>query len=132
MAGEKIVYRTPAQVFDLWTKALRSGKYRQADRALRKGSFGFDGDLEYSHCCLGVLCDLARKDGGPTWLGANTFMGEDTILPTPIQKYLGIDTGTIGDLMDLNDSGNSFKFIASYIDKVVKPDAMKRLAKRKK
>lgn len=38
-----------------WVAALRSGNYQQGHRALRTGSNHF--------CCLGVLCDLAAKDG---------------------------------------------------------------------
>ena len=37
-----------------WTAALRSGEYPQAEGRLR-ATEGF--------CCLGVLCDLAVKDG---------------------------------------------------------------------
>jgi hypothetical protein len=32
-----------------WTKALRSGKYKQTEGALQDS---------YGHCCLGVACDL--------------------------------------------------------------------------
>ena len=43
----------------LWLTALRSGEYRQGHDVLRaNGKF----------CCLGVLCDLYRKEsGGPRW-----------------------------------------------------------------
>jgi hypothetical protein len=38
----------------LWTKALRSGKYKQGKHTLR--------NHDNSFCCLGVLCDLYNKE----------------------------------------------------------------------
>lgn len=38
----------------LWTKALRSGKYKQGKFNLRNHNNSF--------CCLGVLCDLYNKE----------------------------------------------------------------------
>ena len=54
-----IVYRTPKEVLELWVKALESGEYKQGHQLLNK-------DNEF--CCLGVLCDLAAKDGGQQWV----------------------------------------------------------------
>lgn len=42
------------EVKQAWVKALRSGKYRQGRGQLR-------GPADY-YCCLGVLCDLYRKE----------------------------------------------------------------------
>lgn len=41
-----------------WVEALRSGEYQQTNGKLRDDK-GF--------CCLGVLCDLAVKEGIGTW-----------------------------------------------------------------
>lgn len=42
------------EVMKKWIAALRSGEYKQTDSVLsRKGRY----------CCLGVLCELAVKDG---------------------------------------------------------------------
>lgn len=38
-----------------WVEALRSGEYKQGKGALR--------DQDDNFCCLGVLCDLASKEG---------------------------------------------------------------------
>jgi len=43
-------------VKEQWIEALRSGKYRQGKHVLR--------DKEDKFCCLGVLCDLYRKETG--------------------------------------------------------------------
>tara|TARA_R110000824_G_scaffold210851_1_gene396704 strand:+ start:183 stop:572 length:390 start_codon:yes stop_codon:yes gene_type:complete len=37
-----------------WVDALRSGVYKQGRRSLCK---------DEGHCCLGVLCEIAMKDG---------------------------------------------------------------------
>lgn len=42
-----------------WLEALRSGEYKQGKRTLRR----IEADGGYSYCCLGVLCDLAVKEG---------------------------------------------------------------------
>lgn len=46
------------EIADLWVAALRSGKYKQGQKALRPTNDTF--------CCLGVLCDIAPKEVG-TW-----------------------------------------------------------------
>ena len=43
---------------DKWVSALLSGEYKQAKNTLNNGE-GF--------CCLGVLCDLAAKEGIGEW-----------------------------------------------------------------
>lgn len=42
------------KVKSLWTAALRSGEYQQAKGYLR---------TDDGYCCLGVLCDIAVKNG---------------------------------------------------------------------
>lgn len=44
---------------DRWVAALRSGEYEQGVGALSY----VDTDEKRKWCCLGVLCDLAQKDG---------------------------------------------------------------------
>ena len=41
------------EIATLWTQALLSGDYSQAQKQLRKDD---------SFCCLGVLCDLFKKE----------------------------------------------------------------------
>lgn len=47
-----------AEVKTQWVEALRSGQYKQGQEQLHKASP--EGDR---FCCLGVLCDLAKKAG---------------------------------------------------------------------
>jgi hypothetical protein len=42
------------EIADKWIEALRSGEYEQGIASLQSGG---------RFCCLGVLCDLAIKEG---------------------------------------------------------------------
>lgn len=61
------------RVKKLWIKALRSGKYKQGRGHLKSNEEG----VSY-YCCLGVLCELALKDGVLT-----DYEGNDSY-PSPV------------------------------------------------
>lgn len=69
-----------------WVAALRSGKYQQGLGYLsRNGCF----------CCLGVLCDLAAKDGVCKWdaskIAGRLFIDEsDVALPQVVREWAGV------------------------------------------
>jgi hypothetical protein len=103
-----------------WLRALESGEYKQARRALQKNG-GF--------CCLGVACDLFAKK-----VKAYIHTYEDgsvdyVDLPPAVRDHLGMRTtngmygfadtdGPVLDLMHLNDAKRwSFKQIAAFIRK---------------
>ncbi len=110
---KKIVQRTPRQVYELWIKALRSGEYKQGKKKLKAGD---------RFCCVGVLCDLAAKDGGPQWVRSR-FLGCDGTLPTDVTKLLGLGAYT-GRLYSMNDDqGFTFAQIADYIETSLLPRA---------
>jgi len=107
-----------------WVKALRSGKYKQIRGALNNGK-GF--------CCLGVLCDISKKDLGIKWVKGYEDKMEigkrhkDTdYLPKSVRRWAGIKTRecsfydeaseTECDLSLLNDNYRSFKYIAKVIE----------------
>lgn len=47
------------EVKQAWLQALRSGEYKQGNGNLHKGD---------AFCCLGVLCDIAAKQGIGKWM----------------------------------------------------------------
>jgi len=51
-----------------WLAALRSGNYKQGESFLRWND---------TYCCLGVLCDVARKHWEPVELSADTVYAPD-------------------------------------------------------
>jgi hypothetical protein len=80
-----------ARIKQLWLDALRSGNYSQWQGRLRNGD---------SFCCLGVLCDLHRKEtGAGRWtsvadersyeLPDNSSIAE-FYLPTEVAIWAGI------------------------------------------
>jgi hypothetical protein len=114
----KTVRRTPAQVIKLWVKALRSGEYEQTTGVLKDKA---------GYCCLGVLCELAAKDGGPKFKsderGHMFYAGELLNPPRTMSKFLGI-TRHLSVLVCMNDNEDkNFDEIADYIEKNVKAPA---------
>ncbi len=115
------------EVKEKWIAALRSGKYEQGQTKLRT--------LEDTYCCLGVLCDLAIKEGViEDWkldsvaaLNASNVWhadGAHEYLPVSVQKWAGInsenpvldDEESSFTLADENDNGASFHTISNLIE----------------
>jgi hypothetical protein len=101
-----------------WTAALRSGKYKQGQQALKQGD---------KFCCLGVLCDISEQG---EWIidsfeDKDKYIHETNYLPSIVQIWAGFthynETGEfIGEqiiLSELNDRGKTFEEIADVIDK---------------
>lgn len=115
------------RVKKLWLKELRSGEWKQGQGALMN-----DAD---EACCLGVLCDIAIREGvvKPWKLNVTSFWNKRQwevdkafeTLPPKVQHWAGltsdnpvIDTGTMNEnLAAINDGGASFKRIADLIEK---------------
>lgn len=113
-----------------WVAALRSGEYKQGKGVLSDGK---------EFCCLGVLCDLAVKEGGVLTIGVDTSMpdeldetsviydGYQFDLPPSVMGWAGLDASNPkiqapGDegkayISDVNDGGTSFEEIADLIEK---------------
>lgn len=103
-----------------WVEALRSGEYKQCTGRLRR---------EDGYCCLGVLCDLYKKDHQDSnWEGNYFFLfhGEHTdtamsYLPEKVIKWAGLSSENPqydgdGTLSGLNDEGATFDEIADVIE----------------
>ena len=104
----------------LWVDALRSGDYAQGTGVLRNA-------YTDRWCCLGVACDVARKNGLDLPVSVNEmtqhngYDGEYSYLPQKVMDWLGIDARNprLGAHMatDLNDNlGASFYLIADAIE----------------
>lgn len=116
-----------ADVRDKWVEALRSGEYKQGVANLKyAGSDGVE-----SYCCLGVLCELARRAGVKVEVsksvhGTWCFDGYSMGLPYSVMDWAGMKQVTgLGDLGDgaanlasLNDIlKRSFPDIADEIER---------------
>lgn len=119
-----------------WVSALKSGKYHQTT----------DGQLchvrgnQTFHCCLGVACRVAAKNGFDiktmrsgdvpydgdkhiNELGADDAVsfeykgyGSDITLPRTLLHDIGLTQEEESDLIKMNDEGQSFKSIARWIE----------------
>lgn len=102
-----------------WINALRSGKYKKTTGALKR--------TDGSYCALGVLCDLYKRDGKP--LGEKTSKnpedefydavrigGEVQMPPKKVLNWAGLGQIQAEDIASLNDFGDSFKRIATFIE----------------
>lgn len=110
------------EIADIWTKALRSGEYGQCRGNLSDGK---------NFCCLGVLCDIAVKNGVDVlitteeWDNHIQYDGEAICPPNSVLEWAGFMKNNNGarydeytTLWELNDClGKSFAEIADVIDK---------------
>lgn len=116
------------EVKEAWIQALRSGDYVQGQYHLRQQVPGDDQE-EDRYCCLGVLCDLALKEGvlkpqdvfiSAHFTGSYVYGGTTSFPPPKVRQWAGIAPGNddIGKLSDMNDSYmKSFDDISDYIER---------------
>ena len=110
------------EIADKWAAALRSGDYKQ-----HRG--GLANEKRAKHCCLGVLCEVAIKDGMEMQVGPcrdkarGTYYDEAAgSLPVLVQEWAGMETshGRMADgnsLTSFNDAmQKDFEFIADIIE----------------
>jgi hypothetical protein len=95
-----------------WVAALESGEFAQTQSQL------YDPDTD-AYCCLGVACEVARREGAIEW-----YEGTLGGLPDVVRVWLGLN-GNLGSyqsagertyLTDDNDChGRTFPEIAAII-----------------
>lgn len=108
------------EVKEKWVTALRSGEYEQGDGQLCIEYGGTD--RKPCFCCLGVLTELAVKEGVVNW-----YDPEMGFAPPRVGEWAGLPEGlpekTIGSLSlqeflaGMNDDGVSFSEIADWIER---------------
>jgi hypothetical protein len=93
-----------------WTDALRSGAYRQTTHRFREPARFFW--RRPAFCAIGVLYDLYLKASGETW-PTKPSPGQ---LPEPVLEWAGISRELEHEVVTRNDTGTSFRDIASIIE----------------
>ena len=109
-----------------WVEALRSGKYKQG--------FGQLKNRQNEYCCLGVLCDLAEKEGmdfGEEWVSDGHYGWRAGLkvglIPASVKEWVGLENSTSSYLEDThnhtgsslaaaNDARRTFSEIADIIE----------------
>ena len=110
------------EIAEKWVAALRSGDYKQHTSFLANAA-------RTEHCCLGVLCELAVKDGVEMEVlyedtrTYTRFDGEGSHLPDCVQDWAdtyGVSPVTarcsLDRLAHMNDCGTPFEDIADVIE----------------
>jgi hypothetical protein len=129
-----------AAALDAWLNALRSGEYRQGKNRLCTVSL----NGTKSFCCLGVLSDLAVKEGACVWskrrhaqmaegIGDDLHHLSDAVIEWAGLQQLSAEQIKLNDLVAaidgptktyvscLNDTGRTFTEIADVIEQIVQP-----------
>lgn len=106
------------EVKQKWIDALIGGDYPQAKRQLKVGD---------SFCCIGVLCDLYKKETGKgKWVTlyddaygfvAGKAVLESNYIPQEVREWADVEKGLyiFSELAVLNDSGKTFSEISEVI-----------------
>lgn len=118
------------EIKEKFIAALRSGEYNQTTARLYRKVKGED-----CYCALGVLCDLALKEGveglvfdptddeqlyffrGPEPDDAIGFGWRISILPTVVKQWADVDDFFASRVYSRNDSGRSFHDLAKWVEK---------------
>lgn len=110
------------EIKKLWVEALRSGEYAQTGGELRVAN---------KFCCLGVLCDIYKKEKNDGEWDEGTFViGEErecSILPSVVWRWAELsdfNPNIFGQSQDgeqlnlavLNDDNVPFDLIAAIIE----------------
>lgn len=98
-----------------WVSALRSGEYQQGSNCLR---------LNNNFCCLGVLLDIIDN---AKWIDVGDgcfqyeYNGDEFLVGfnERFRKQYKLDILQTSKLAELNDGGDNFHFIASWIERNV-------------
>ena len=105
------------EIAEKWAAALRSGEYEQTQTVLANKE-------RTKHCCLGVLCEVAIKEGVDVEvhaaLGSTYFDGWASTLPVSVMDWADMrsEAGMMitDSLAELNDEGRTFSDIAAVIE----------------
>lgn len=107
--------RLPKIFKDKWLKALRSGEYKQADGRLEDINI-ITG--EKSYCCLGFACRIQHPNlilnGG--YIELQVFKERLKNIKVPSILKGNSFNIIVSKLSGMNDKGDSFKKIATWIE----------------
>lgn len=117
MEGIEVKQKLPTRFKKAWLKALRSGKFKKTTNTLKKKSV-----TEYKYCCLGVACEVVAAKIPMDQIGGYNFIQNSTYKKkikgiTGVPKILRGQNKVTEFLAEKNDSGWSFKKIATWIEK---------------
>ena len=96
-----------------WIAALRSGEYRQGQRALHNRQ-------DNSFCCLGVLCEISEMPKNADENFTSYVFPDNAqsfLLPSAgLYNYLGLPY-YFNSVANMNDNDKSFNEIADWLER---------------
>lgn len=101
---------------EIWLEALRNEGFKQGDGFLKRLD---DSQRKPRYCCLGVIaekCEVLKENnkvGSIIYWSNEEDQGN---LSPDFCKKIGLDVDAAATLVELNDGGKSFKFIANWIE----------------
>lgn len=137
--SEETAPKMNPEIKALWLERLESGKEKQGHGSLKRVYPTKNGKVrKVRHCCLGVLCEIAKEQGLISEEevelldrdiyeqedGVNVRFGEEAseaYLPDAVADWAGIprhttfDYGEQAKIADINDDSSSFKRVIKYI-----------------
>jgi hypothetical protein len=97
-----------------WLSDLRSGKYPKTERFLKNDT---------GYCCLGVLLETTGigfvqdySYGEVVWESKDRRFGTVSILTVRGMKEFGLENSHVNNLMNLNDTSETFEEVITYIE----------------
>ena len=110
------------EIKKLWVEALKSGKYKQGARKLKK-EIRKNSQWETKHCCLGVLCEILEPLGFKI-INPNEEYNERIFEHKEEPNYPAkeicnkaeISKNQAKELAGMNDCDLTFEQIANYIE----------------
>lgn len=98
-----------------WVKALRSGEYEQAQRAMCVWN-----GKKFAFCCLGVLADISVDGEWELSKGVRYEIRGSCSTSMPkhtLRNAVGLSEEDADVLANMNDDGKSFNQIAAHIER---------------
>jgi hypothetical protein len=106
-----------------WIDALLSGDYKQGRGSFRRinvkddAEYGVKGaKTEVQHCCLGVLCEVLGVGDIDEDTGRLNYKGNYAAFQINELENVGLTESLQDKLIELNDGGRDFNYIAGYIE----------------
>lgn len=106
------------EFFELWIKALRSGKYKQTKGTLEEEKL----PNKFYYCCLGVACVVAIENRKKVDYERKNYLPESMVKLLGIDEQGSFESPVIyrgrryNSLASMNDAGVKFKTIARIIE----------------
>jgi hypothetical protein len=103
--------KLPPAIKEDWIKSLRSGEFTQTTGRLRIHRLSDNTD---HYCCIGVYSVRNSLPINPNGFPGVPYNDIEQNAYANLEQYIG--RNSVNKLINLNDGGHDFKYIADYIE----------------